>query len=216
MRNQITFAWFIACVSLVGGDVRAADVTLKVDAGHPSHAVSARLVGVFFEDINFGAGGGLKGGLVKNGSFGFPRGSRGWAAGVPGETPGESVDIRRDEPAYPTNPHYMRISAGESKDALGVTNEGFRGMGVRAGERYQFSITARANGIDATGVRVWLADQHGADLAAAELAEIKSAWEQRAAVLVPNRTSPKARLAITLTGPATAGVDMLSLCPEKP
>src|SRR3989304_1041635 len=134
MRNHTVVAWFIAGISLVCGNVQAADVTLKIDAGNPSHAISPRLVGIFLEDINFGADGGLNAELVKNGSFEFPQGLMGWSIELPGETQIGNSEVGRGEPAYPANPHYLRISAGESGKRSGIVNEGFRGMGVRAGD----------------------------------------------------------------------------------
>jgi alpha-L-arabinofuranosidase len=215
MRSQKTVACLIAGLAFVGSSVLAADVALKIDAGHPSHAVSPRLIGVFFEDINFGADGGLNAELVKNGSFEFPSGLMGWSTGAPGAARSENIDVRVDKPAYATNPHYLRISASDSQAASSIANEGFRGIGVRAGERYQFSMTARTNGGHAASVRISLIDQDDAVLAAAEIPEISTAWEQHSAVLVPNRTFAKARLVITLVGPGDVDVDMVSLCPEK-
>src|SRR5512145_3106298 len=60
------------------GRSQAADVSLRIDADKPAHAISPRLYGVFFEDINFGGDGGLSAELVKNGSFEFPRALMGW------------------------------------------------------------------------------------------------------------------------------------------
>ena len=64
----------------LGSDyARAADVSLAVDVAHPSHPISPRLYGIFFEDINFGGDGGLNAELVKNGSFEFPQSLMGWS-----------------------------------------------------------------------------------------------------------------------------------------
>ena len=139
----------------VGSQSPAADVSLSVDIGHPAHAISPRLYGIFFEDINFGGDGGLNAELVKNGSFEFPRpldgvggaGSREPPRGYPAgsEYRCSSPDILDDEPAFAANPHYLRITATAA--TVGVVNEGFRGMGVRAGERYLFSTHARSTGV---------------------------------------------------------------------
>ncbi len=93
--------------------------------------------GVFFEDINFGADGGLYAELVKNRSFEFPDHLMGWSALRNSGSRG-SVSIC-DETAFDTaNPHYVRIAA-DSDSGIGIANEGFRGMGIRKGETYRLS-----------------------------------------------------------------------------
>ena len=69
----------LACLGMIVTPIMAADVTIRVAADKPSHAVSPRLYGIFFEDINFGGDGGLSAELVKNGSFEFPDSLMGWS-----------------------------------------------------------------------------------------------------------------------------------------
>src|ERR1051325_4676798 len=116
---------------------RAATVTVAVDK--PGAAINPAMWGVFFEDINFGADGGLYGELVKNRSFEFPRPFMGWTA----LEAANAITIRDEAPFNAANPHYLRIEAADGQTS-GVVNEGFRGIGVRAGATYRFTTYARS------------------------------------------------------------------------
>src|SRR6478672_10761657 len=89
-------------------------VTIHVDAGHPGAEISPQMFGIFFEDINFGADGGLYPELVKNRSFEFSEPLAGWHEvmrfsnkGL--DVPKGELDIRTDDPLNQHNPHYLRI-----------------------------------------------------------------------------------------------------------
>jgi alpha-L-arabinofuranosidase len=103
-------------------------------------------------------------------------------------------------------------SAG--KDLFGVANEGFRGMGVKQGEAYDFSAEIRkvAGG---SGLRVELYSSDGALLDTASLANLAATWEKRSVVLHPNATDAKAKLYLLMDGSGTVDVDFVSLFPEK-
>jgi len=101
--------------------------------------------GIFFEDINFGADGGLYAELVKNRSFDFPDPLMGWFKLSPKGAPG-TLAVRDEQPFHVRNPHYLRIESPGGNSPFGIANEGFRGMGVKAGEAYQFSAHVRKIG----------------------------------------------------------------------
>src|ERR1700751_3591506 len=82
---------------------------IAVDAAHPGSEISPAMFGVFFEDINFGADGGLYPELIKNPSFEFDQPLKGWRAILPitpkfelGPNKGE-LDLRTDNPLHPSN-----------------------------------------------------------------------------------------------------------------
>src|SRR5882672_10479140 len=110
----------------------AATLTVAVD--RPGASINPAMWGVFFEDINFGADGGLYAELVKNRGFEFPDALMGWAVLSPSLAKGE-LAVRTDGPFQAKNPHYVRVqSAGPAP--FGLSNGGFRGIGVRAGAAY--------------------------------------------------------------------------------
>ncbi len=106
------------------------DGAICIDVKHPVASVSPDMYGIFFEDINYGADGGLYAELVKNRSFEFPDHLMGWT------TQGK-VSVVETSP-FERNPHALRMEGTSS-----ITNEGFFGMGFRAGEKYRFSVWAR-------------------------------------------------------------------------
>ena len=167
--------------------------------------------GIFFEDINFGADGGLYAEMVKNRSFEFPDPLMGWIKISPSLAQGE-LSVRDDEPFDTNNPHYVRLLS-EGTAPFGISNEGFRGMGVRKGEAYNFS--AQIRGIDGSPIlRVQLYGSDGTLLDSAELRDFSSDWEKYTATLHPNDTDAKARLAVVLDGKGIVDLDMISLFPQ--
>src|SRR5262245_39232058 len=114
---------------------------LTVHADRPGAPINPAMWGIFFEDINLGADGGLYAELVKNRSFEFTNHMMGWSKGTSED--GGAVDALDENPFSPANPHYLRIIS-TSDTGMGVSNEGFRGMGIREGESYDFSTQARS------------------------------------------------------------------------
>lgn len=189
-------------------------VTLTINAGKPGPKISSTMWGVFFEDINFGADGGLYAELVKNRSFEFPHGLMGWSqierSGAAG-----SLEIHDQEPFNAANPHYLRIRVDNAGAGFGVSNEGFHGMGVREGATYNFSVQARTVGDGPTALRVELVTSDGRPIASARLAGLTGQWKQHNATLRAGATEPKARLHVIVEGRGTLDLDWVSLFPAQ-
>lgn len=192
--------------------MKAGLVTLTVQANQPGAKINPAMWGIFFEDINFGADGGLYAELVKNRSFEFPDPLMGWIKISPSLAHGD-LTVRDDDPFDANNPHYVRI-ASEGTAPFGISNEGFRGMGVKKGEAYDFSAQIRG----VAGTPALLVQLYGGDgslLDAVKLQNFSSGWQKYTARLHPNDTDPKARLAVVLDGKGTVDMDMISLFPES-
>ncbi len=196
---------------LIGSSVCAGSVALTIDADKPGAKINPAMWGVFFEDINFGADGGLYAELVKNRSFEFPDPMMGWIEISPSLAKGE-LAIRDDQPFDPANPHYVRLQS-EGTAPFGISNEGFRGMGVRKGEAYNFSAQIRGvAGSPVLSLRLYGGD--GSLLDSVPLKGFSDGWKKYTATLHPNDTDPKARLAVLLENKGAVDVDMVSLFPE--
>ncbi len=117
--------------------------TITVQADRPGARISPTMWGVFFEDINFGADGGLYAELVKNRSFEFPAPMLGWSNVATGNR-ASLAEIHDSDPFNPANPHYLRVKVYPDCKGSMISNEGFRGMGIRKGEDYAFSAQIRA------------------------------------------------------------------------
>jgi alpha-L-arabinofuranosidase len=186
--------------------------TIKVQADKPGAKINPAMWGIFFEDINFGADGGLYAELVKNGAFEFPDPMTGWTKISPSLARGE-ISTRDDGPFALANPHYVRLQS-EGTAPFGISNEGFRGVGVRQGEAYHFSAQIRG----VTGSPVLLVQLYGADGALLDSSHLKNFtgdWKKHTATLHPGDTDAKARLALLVEGKGTVDLDRISLFPEK-
>ncbi|MEO9112322.1 MAG: alpha-L-arabinofuranosidase C-terminal domain-containing protein, partial [Lacunisphaera sp.] len=195
---------FAAAVSTLS----AATVTVKVD--QPGAAINPAMWGLFFEDINFGADGGLYAELIKNRGFEFPDALMGWNKLSPSKAKGE-LTVRDDAPFNPNNPHYVRLQS-EGTAPFGLSNGGFRGIGLKQGERYAFS--ARVRGVSGTPkLTIQLYGGDGALLDTVELKDFTKDWAKYTATLHPNATDPKGWIAILVDGKGTLDVDFISLFP---
>ena len=190
----------------------AEPATLTVHADSPGAKINPAMWGIFFEDINLGADGGLYAELVKNRSFEFPDARMGWSDATHESTSGQT-EIRDQDPFDTNNPHYVRIIANADQ-GFGIANEGFRGIGVRAGETYNFSAQLRAAS-NAPTLRLELVDADGKLLSSTRVKNISNQWTQRKATLKPNATAAKAHLNVIAEGRGALDLDMVSLFPEK-
>lgn len=181
--------------------------TLRVQTDRPGARINAAMWGLFFEDINFGADGGLYAELVKNRSFEFPNPLMGWTPLHPA-----GVEIRQDAPLNDVNSHYVRVTANE-RPASGLVNEGFRGIGLHGGKAYEFSAWIRAAG-GSPVLTVELVSGEGRVLAATRLKNFSPGWKQYFARLRPQQTDFKAQLRIQVQGPGALDLDMVSLFPR--
>jgi alpha-L-arabinofuranosidase len=188
---------------------KAATIEIQVDK--PGAAINQAMWGIFFEDINFGADGGLYAELVKNRGFEFPDPMTGWSKLSPSKARG-LMSIRDDNPFNAVNPHYLRLES-EGADLFGVANEGFRGMGLHQGEAYDFSMQIR-NVSGTPALRIELYSGDGALLDTVKLERFSADWKQYSAVLRPKATDAKARLYVLVDGQGTVDIDFVSLFPQ--
>ena len=187
-------------------------ITLTIQTDKPGTQINPAMWGIFFEDINFGADGGLYAEMVKNRSFEFPDPLMGWIKISPSLAQGELL-VRDEDPFDPNNPHYVRI-VSEGTAPFGISNEGFRGMGVRKGETYNFS--AQIRGVDGSpNLRLQLYGGDGTLLDEVRLADFSSGWQKYTATLHPKDTDGQARLALVLDGKGIVDLDMVSLFPAR-
>jgi alpha-L-arabinofuranosidase len=192
-----------------------ASLTLQAQASHDmvvqtsktGAAIPSTLYGLFFEDINYGADGGLYAELIKNRSFEFPQNLMGW-------TTFGNVTLQDDGP-FERNPHYVRLgNPGHAHKHTGIENEGFFGIGVEEGKEYRFSVWARGEG---QKIRIELINNSTMEEKQAftkTTLDINSKeWKQYEVVLKANRTEPKAHLRIFLDTPGTVDLEHVSLFP---
>jgi alpha-L-arabinofuranosidase len=189
---------------------RQADVVV-VDVGHPGPKISPTMFGIFFEDINFAADGGLYPERVKNRSFEFTEPLSGWRKVTrPFGGPGEMV-IRTEGAISPSSPHYLRLRG--FTPGFSIANAGFRGMGVEAGAEYRVSAYARVPSGTIRSLVFRLTDEKGAVLAEASLAGFTGQWARYEATVKASATNAQGQLEIVPDGDGEVDVDMVSVYP---
>jgi alpha-N-arabinofuranosidase len=141
---------------------------LEVRIDKPGAAIQPTMWGVFFEDINMGADGGIYAELVKNRSFEFAKPMMGWEVLGKPATEGDFLVLHRQEPGS-ANPRFLRVTLHKNASGrIGLSNEGFRGMGIKEGERYDFSLMHRGGA--AIGLHIELVNAAGKNIGGAKLA----------------------------------------------
>lgn len=180
---------------------------LVINAKKPSAEIQPTMYGLFFEDINFGADGGLYAELIKNRSFEFPQSLMGW------KTFGK-VEVRNDDAPFERNPNYVRLSnAGHAHKHTGLENEGFRGIGVKKNADYRFSVWAKCPGNTGQKIRVELVDADNHPLERKELEFTSGEWTKYELIFTPSKEEPKASLRIFLTSEGPVDLEHISLFP---
>ena len=189
-------------------------VVINVDVAHPGAAISPQMFGVFFEDINFAADGGLYPELVKNRSFEFDEPLAGWHEimniGPQGISASKGqMTVHAENPLNAMNPHYLRARAYEA--GYGFYNTGFRGMGITSGAEYRFSAYVRSEGPKT--IRAQVVDESGHELASGKLEGFDGNWKRYETVIRANATTQHARLNVFVDEPGSVDLDMVSLFP---
>lgn len=212
--NIIRNLFFPTVFSLaVTGSIEAQPpAVFTVGANKPAADVQPTMWGIFFEDINLGADGGLYAELVKNRSFEFAAPLMGWKEQKPEGASGSLLIQNRGE-KNAANPRYLRATVKNGK--YGFSNEGFRGMGIRQGETYDFSVWARQAGDQAVKLNLELQNAKGEVIGKASLTPASTAWKKEKVSLTATATEPKAKLFIWLEGKGVVDLDMVSLFPQK-
>ena len=200
----------LSCTLLMTGALTVqAQHVMDVNTKKLGATVQSTMYGLFFEDINFAADGGLYGELVKNRSFEFAQPYMGWR--VFG-----NVELKADGP-FERCPHYVVLSdPGHRERRTGLQNEGYFGIGVEQGKEYRFSVWAKAPRGNSQ-IRVQLINENAMtehqEFVQEKLDVSGNEWKQYEIVLKASRTEPKAQLRIFLSSPNPVALEHISLFP---
>ena len=177
--------------------------------------VQSTMYGIFFEDINYAADGGLYAEMVKNRSFEFPQHLMGWRAYG-------KFEVRDDGP-FERNPHYVRLSYSGHRDKFtGLENEGFFGIAVKKDATYRFSVWARCPEGGKSTLEVQFVDNdtmgENQQFATARIDIAGKDWKKYTAEIKAPRTEAKGALRLFLRNSgkeamATTDVEHISLFP---
>jgi alpha-L-arabinofuranosidase len=202
----------ILWLGAMGTAPAAGVVNLTVETAQRGARINPAMWGIFFEDINLGADGGLYAELIKNRSFEFPEPLMGWIKLTPSKAQG-TITVRNDDPFNDQNPRYVRIES-RTKDLIGIANEGFRGIGIKQGETYHFTAQARRIRGEVK-LRVELYRGDGAVLDSVKVTPESGSWHGVSATLKPRSTEARAKLYVIVEGPGAVDLDFISLFPAQ-
>ena len=168
--------------------------------------------GIFFEDINLGADGGVYAELVKNRSFEFAAPLMGWREQRKDGGNGTVLVINRGA-TNESNPRFIRATVSSANGSFGLSNEGFRGMGIKAGNQYDFSIFSRQSNSGNLVINMELVNAKGDKIGTAVLSPKGDQWKKYSVRLTATGTDPKAKMNIWFQGTGSVDLDMISLFP---
>ena len=218
------------CASFMFGVTAAKPV--KAPAG--GKKISNELIGIFFEDISMSADGGLCAELIQNGSFEFSPSERdGWGPGTAWRSirPGHSlgyIEPKQQDPIHPNNPNYMRLNierVGHYYDyngwtGVGIQNDGYDGILLKGGDKYDFSVFLRnPDGKDKEVRAVLLVQGRGFRAQPTVLADTTFTvsgkdWKKYEYTLTAAQDCPNASLQLLSLTTGVMDIDMVSLYPQ--
>jgi alpha-N-arabinofuranosidase len=189
---------------------------LTVDASESIAPIQPTMYGIFFEDINFAADGGLYAEMVKNRGFEFVDPMMGWQQpnsdrhSMNLESGFATAIKSKDSPAGQT---YIQVLVNKP-EGYELINEGFRGMGVESGAEYMLSFEGAKGEGEVAQVVFTLIDESGKAIGSTTVDLSGTDWKVYEASIKAKATSEKAKLKLTFKGAGIVNLDMVSLFPK--
>lgn len=186
---------------------------LTLDKKNPK-PISDKFIGIFFEDINYGADGGLYAEMVQNRDFEYSSGDRKEWNATSYWNASDDLEITVDtiRPIHKNNAHYAKITTGNNRGTL--TNDGFDGFALKKGEKYEFSAMARTD--KKTVVEIKITDQSAKVIVEGKVAiPAGDDWTRVTTTLIAKNDCSLGKLNIVIPKNTSADLDMVSLFPEK-
>lgn len=217
LMQQIGFQ-LLVLLGITIGIQRAAAQTraLTVDASESVAPIQPTMYGIFFEDINFAADGGLYAEMVKNRGFEFVDPMMGWQQpnsdrhSMNLESGFATAIKSKDSPADQT---YIQVLVNKP-EGYELLNEGFRGMGVKSGADYLLSFEGAKGEGEVAQVVFTLVDESGKAIGSTTVDLSGTDWKVYEASIKAKATSEKAKLKLTFKGAGIVNLDMVSLFPK--
>lgn len=192
----------------------AEPVRWTIDAAGKGIPVSPTMHGIFFEDINYAADGGLYAELVENRSFEHRSGMHAWHEEKRGGAQG-GISFSGDAPIHPNNPRFLRMEVTAAGDGYGVSNFGYGGIPLAAGVDYRLSIQARSLAGYTGSLLVRLEGQDGTVLGEGKIEKVGENWQRYQLALTSKVANPAVRVVVLADAMGQVDIDMVSLFPKN-
>ena len=206
-KGLCVLSFLTAGFSLFGQSTES-DYLIKMDVDKIGSTIQPTMYGVFFEDINFGADGGLYAELIKNRSFEFEYPFTGW-------TPFGDVSIRSDKPCFDRNPHYARLINRKQLTGTGLINEGFKGIGIKTNEKYDLSFYARTLKNETMKLKIEMVSDKNDNIESKEVSINSKSWNKYMITFAPMQTCSKSSIRITMLTTGVLDIEHISLFPQE-
>ena len=211
---------FIA--SLLSSVVLFGQAFLEVDASQQGKKISHELIGVFFEDINYAADGGLYAELIQNRSFEYYKVNNNvslepltaWSLGKNGAT-NATMQIEDTNPLNANNTKYLKVIIKNAGNETVIKNTGFKGISVQANRKYKFSVYLRSESAFDQPIVVRIESGSGLVLGSGTIRSISTGWKKYSLEIPCSQTNASASLNIATKGTGILYFDMVSLFPEN-
>lgn len=211
------FSFFLFIFSIA-----QSQVSLNIDMNSKGIPMSQDLIGAFFEDINYGADGGLYAELIQNRSFEYYKALtsvnteplKAWTVIQEG---GASVSmlIEKVSPLNNKNTNYLKLTINQPGTAAGVKNSGFNGIALTGNEKYDFSVYLKRSTSFNEPVIVQLKNAGGLIIGIDTIESTTDQWKKYSLELLCKSTSANSTLSIITKGSGVVYLDMVSLFPQK-
>lgn len=208
MKLRVLFFYFLL-FTLPG----YAQKRMTVFADKPVAAVAPTMWGVFFEDINFAADGGLYAELVKNRSFEFPMPMMGWKENRSAYQKGRALIINHAA-ENANNTRFARVTINTADGNYSLANEGFRGMGVHKEKQYDFSISVKSKATSNLKIKMQLLNYAGQVVGSTVIENFTAEWKKYTASFTTTDTAQKGKLNLVFEGTGEVDIDNVSLFPH--
>ena len=196
---------------LAFGQSGSPEKAFTINADKVKAHIQPTMYGIFFEDINMGADGGVYAELVKNRSFEFKKPLMGWKETKDDGGNGSILVLNRR--ANPDNPRYIQITSKSAK-GYGMVNEGFKGMGIKKDDQYSFSVLAKLEGAAGLSLQVQLLNAKDQVIGSTSVTPVAGGWKKYTASFTSLETDPRGSLKILINGKGSVDLDMVSLFPQ--
>jgi alpha-L-arabinofuranosidase len=210
---------FLMFTSLVQGQPsNNSETKITVEVNKPGHKISPMLFGIFFEDINLSADGGIYPELVRNRSFEDSDTIQNWKfVSEDGKSTASisTADVQSRPPIQPLNPFNRKSICVNVNGVFRLENDGYWGMNIIRGSVYSFKLAARATQRYNSPLKITLLSKEGKELASGELEGFDDSWKYFTVNLKSSSTDSKAHLEISGKGSGTIYIDMVSLMPDQ-
>ena len=199
--------------------LKPVEATIEVET-ECAKTISKHLIGIFFEDIIYGADGGLYAELVQNRDFEYSAkdGARdkNWNSTYAWSIQGTNAElsVSEDSPIHANNAHYAVLEVHRPGAAL--VNNGFDGIAVKKGEKYDFSVFSKVLDDTKGGkVLVRLTTKDGKEIAQAAIRVSSTEWKKQKAVLTATADAADAVLSVCPQMAGKYALDMVALFPQN-